>query len=77
MTIILFLVDTSASMNQRTYLGTSLIDIAKASVETFMKVTAVKFRQILWSFRVGKLAFKVCSILFYLDKGKGSKLQMG
>lgn len=38
MTIILFLVDTSASMNQRTYLGTSLIDIAKASVETFMKI---------------------------------------
>ena len=38
MTIILFLVDTSASMNQRTYLGTSLIDVAKASVETFMKV---------------------------------------
>lgn len=25
-------------MNQRTYLGTSLIDIAKASVETFMKI---------------------------------------
>lgn len=41
MTIILFLVDTSSSMNQRTYLGTSLIDIAKASVETFMKVTGV------------------------------------
>ncbi|KAJ8310005.1 hypothetical protein KUTeg_011870 [Tegillarca granosa] len=38
MTIIIFLVDTSASMNQRTYLGTSLIDIAKASVETFMKI---------------------------------------
>lgn len=38
MTIILFLVDTSASMNQRTYLGTSLIDISKASVESFMKV---------------------------------------
>ena len=38
MTIILFLVDTSASMNQRTYMGTSLIDIAKASVEDFMKV---------------------------------------
>lgn len=38
MTIILFLVDTSSSMNQRTYLGTSLIDIAKASVETFMKI---------------------------------------
>lgn len=27
-------------MNQRTYLGTSLIDIAKASVETFMKIRA-------------------------------------
>ncbi|XP_060595337.1 integrator complex subunit 6-like [Ruditapes philippinarum] len=40
MTIILFLVDTSASMNQRTYLGTSLIDIAKASVENFMKIRA-------------------------------------
>lgn len=37
MTIILFLVDTSASMNQRTYLGTALIDVAKAAVENFMK----------------------------------------
>lgn len=40
MTIILFLVDTSASMNQRTYLGTTLIDVAKAAVETFMKIRA-------------------------------------
>lgn len=38
MTIILFLIDTSSSMNQRTYIGTSLIDVAKAAVETFMKV---------------------------------------
>ncbi|KAK6195809.1 hypothetical protein SNE40_001162 [Patella caerulea] len=38
MTIILFLVDTSASMNQRTYLGTACIDVAKAAVETFMKI---------------------------------------
>lgn len=38
MTIILFLVDTSASMNQRTYLGTALIDVARAAVESFMKV---------------------------------------
>ena len=38
MTIILFLVDTSASMNQRTYLGTTLIDVAKGAVESFMKV---------------------------------------
>ncbi|GFS17945.1 DEAD/H (Asp-Glu-Ala-Asp/His) box polypeptide 26 (DDX26), mRNA protein [Elysia marginata] len=29
--------NTSASMNQRTYLGTALIDVAKAAVENFMK----------------------------------------
>ncbi|XP_074658084.1 integrator complex subunit 6-like [Tubulanus polymorphus] len=40
MTIILFLLDTSASMNQRTYLGTSYLDTAKAAVETFMKFRA-------------------------------------
>ena len=39
MTIIIFLVDTSASMNQRTYLGTSLLDVAKGAVETFMKAS--------------------------------------
>ena len=38
MTIIVFLVDTSASMNQRTYLGTNLLDISKGAVENFMKV---------------------------------------
>ena len=38
MTIIVFLIDTSASMNQRTYLGISLLDVAKGAVETFMKV---------------------------------------
>lgn len=39
MTIIVFLVDTSASMNQRTYMGTTMLDVAKGAVETFMKVT--------------------------------------
>lgn len=40
MTIIVFLIDTSASMNQRTYLGarTTLLDVAKGAVETFIKV---------------------------------------
>lgn len=38
MTIIVFLVDTSASMNQRTYMGTTVMDVAKGAVETFMKV---------------------------------------
>ena len=38
MTIIIFLIDTSSSMNQRTYLGTSILDIAKCAVEYFMKI---------------------------------------
>ncbi|RLW02436.1 hypothetical protein DV515_00007158 [Chloebia gouldiae] len=37
MPILLFLIDTSASMNQRAYLGTSYLDIAKGAVEIFMK----------------------------------------
>ncbi|XP_060688355.1 integrator complex subunit 6 isoform X2 [Hemiscyllium ocellatum] len=40
MPILLFLIDTSASMNQRTYLGTSYLDIAKGAVEIFMKLRA-------------------------------------
>ncbi|XP_043927615.1 integrator complex subunit 6 [Protopterus annectens] len=40
MPILLFLIDTSASMNQRTYLGTTYLDIAKGAVETFMKLRA-------------------------------------
>ena len=40
MTIIVFLIDTSASMNQRVYLGSrpTLLDVAKSAVETFVKV---------------------------------------
>lgn len=38
MPVILFLIDTSASMNQRTRLGTTYLDIAKGAVETFLKV---------------------------------------
>ncbi|CAB3997907.1 Hypothetical predicted protein, partial [Paramuricea clavata] len=38
MGIILFLIDTSASMSQRTFLGTTLIDIGKGAVETFIKL---------------------------------------
>nr|XP_020451216.1 integrator complex subunit 6-like [Monopterus albus] len=40
MPILLFLLDTSASMNQRTYLGTTYLDIAKGAVEVFMKLRA-------------------------------------
>lgn len=42
MTIILFLVDTSSSMNQRTYLGArpTLLDVAKDAVEKFLKARA-------------------------------------
>jgi len=38
MPVLLFLIDTSASMNQRSHLGTSYLDIAKGAVETFLKV---------------------------------------
>ncbi|CAH1245517.1 INTS6 [Branchiostoma lanceolatum] len=38
MPIILFVIDTSASMNQRTYMGTTLLDVAKGAVETFLKL---------------------------------------
>ena len=42
MTIILFLIDTSSSMNQRTYLGArpTLLDVAKDAVEKFLKSRA-------------------------------------
>ncbi|KAJ3592536.1 hypothetical protein NHX12_007663 [Muraenolepis orangiensis] len=38
MPVLLFLIDTSASMNQRSHLGTTYLDIAKGAVETFMKL---------------------------------------
>ncbi|XP_068592702.1 integrator complex subunit 6 [Cebidichthys violaceus] len=38
MPVLLFLIDTSASMNQRTHLGTTFLDVAKGAVETFMKL---------------------------------------
>lgn len=43
MTIIVFLLDTSASMNQRTFIGArpTMLDIAKGAVETFVKVSRV------------------------------------
>jgi hypothetical protein len=44
MRVIVFIVDTSASMNQRAYLGGqrhSLLYVAKNAVETFVKVNTV------------------------------------
>lgn len=38
MQIVLFIVDNSASMGQRCYLGTRLLDVAKGAVETFIKL---------------------------------------
>ncbi|XP_078288204.1 integrator complex subunit 6-like [Rhinoraja longicauda] len=40
MPVLLFLIDTSASMSQRSYLGTTYLDIAKGAVELFMKLRA-------------------------------------
>jgi integrator complex subunit 6 len=40
MTIIVFLIDTSGSMNQKTFIGArpTLLDVAKGAVESFVKV---------------------------------------
>ena len=38
MVVIVFLVDTSASMNQKTAHGTSYLDIAKNGIFAFLKV---------------------------------------
>uniref|UniRef100_A0A183BSP9 VWFA domain-containing protein n=1 Tax=Globodera pallida TaxID=36090 RepID=A0A183BSP9_GLOPA len=37
MTVIIFLIDTSASMMQKSYLGTTLLDFARLTVEQFLK----------------------------------------
>ncbi|KAF7232616.1 hypothetical protein EG68_08120 [Paragonimus skrjabini miyazakii] len=44
MTIIVFLIDNSASMNQRTIQGTTLLDVAKSAVELFFKIRLSKSR---------------------------------
>ena len=49
MVIFVFIVDTSASMNQRTSIGTTLLDVAKNAVETFTKVKYVLLSQ--WRLR--------------------------
>ena len=49
MVIVLFLIDTSASMNQRTNLGTTYLDIAKSSLDAFSKVTYAMFRLSVYS----------------------------
>ncbi len=61
--IVTFVIDTSASMNQRIYNGLSLLDCAKAAVEHFLKI---RFREIrndrffLVTFEDGPGSVKVC-----------------
>ena len=38
MTLVAFVVDTSASMNAKTANGTSVLDVAKNAVDSFIKV---------------------------------------
>ncbi|CAF0859992.1 unnamed protein product [Didymodactylos carnosus] len=38
MPVIVFLIDNSASMNQMTYIGTTLFDLAKGAIEQFLKI---------------------------------------
>jgi hypothetical protein len=67
MTIIVFLIDTSASMNQRAYLGgrPTLLDVAKGAVETFVKVCGcIIFAILLVPFSLGTT--EKCDAQFYL-----------
>lgn len=38
MTIVVFLIDSSASMAQKTYQGTAMLDVARSVVELILKV---------------------------------------
>ena len=55
MVLLAFLIDTSASMNQRTCLGTSYLDLAKGAVESFIKVRidAKTIRTKSWILKLG------------------------
>uniref|UniRef100_A0A8C2JH94 VWFA domain-containing protein n=1 Tax=Cyprinus carpio TaxID=7962 RepID=A0A8C2JH94_CYPCA len=69
MPVLLFLIDTSASMNQRSHLGTSYLDIAKGAVETFLKLRSRDpasrgDRYMLVSFEEAPAGIKVQSLLF-------------
>ncbi|CAH8456159.1 unnamed protein product [Schistosoma intercalatum] len=44
MTVIVFLLDNSAAMNQRTFQGTTLLDVAKSAIEIFFKIRMSKSR---------------------------------
>ena len=57
--LILFLIDTSASMNQKTCLGTTYLDIAKGAVESFIKVRA-PFLLLAWLTTIYR--FQVCNL---------------
>lgn len=69
---IVFLIDTSASMNQRCANGMSLLDCAKAAVEHFVKVRGKdpatrNDRFFLVTFEEGLSAIKVRNFLFFFS----------
>jgi hypothetical protein len=74
MTIIVFLIDTSASMNQRAYLGgrPTLLDVAKGAVETFVKVRGESLRRITFAKSFGVFSVrqyrkrKYVTLLYFL-----------
>lgn len=82
MTIIVFLIDTSASMNQRAYLGgrPTLLDVAKGAVETFVKVRAVsstRQKSFLWSICLSRVIvldswMSFCRFASVLQKAEGT-----
>lgn len=73
MTIIVFLIDTSASMNQRAYLGgrPTLLDVAKGAVETFVKVCGcIIFAILLVPFSLGTTENVMHSFICFVGSSK-------
>ena len=57
-------------MNQRTYLGTTFLDVAKGAVEIFMKVkiefTRIFFSRIAWGSFATSVEIDICCFDFLL-----------
>lgn len=62
MTVIVFLLDNSESMNQRTIQGTSLLDDAKFAIELFFKVCLYNF--LVFVYRIELINLELTVILY-------------
>jgi len=64
-------------MNQRTYLGTTLLDVAKGAVETFMKVNKFASYMLALQFNLATEWQEIRSLIDVVDKIERPELSMG